>query len=141
MNSIATPKSVLRRTHQRTVVVQAVEALHGTHPTAARLCDYIKTSASPVGLATIYRTLDRLVERGDVIAIRTGTAVRYDLNIEAHHHLVCTQCGEVVDIDRGTVPVPHSFIASFASVSGFDLNHAAIQISGICPLCKHLEVS
>ena len=141
MKSSATPKQVLRSTHQRTAVLQAVESLHGTHPTAARLCDFIKTSAPPVGLATIYRTLDRLVERGDVIAIRTGASVRYDLNIEPHHHLVCTQCGEVVDIDSKTVTVPSSLIASFIHASGFDLTHAVLQISGICPLCRQLETS
>ena len=65
----------------------ALGDLHGTHPTASEIYGAIRVRNFQIGLATVYRTLDAMVERGDVAAVRTGNAVRYDLTHHHHHHL------------------------------------------------------
>lgn len=130
--SVNRPKA-MRNTNQRKAVLVALADLHGTHPTASEIYAAIKVRSSQIGLATVYRTLDAMVERGDVAAVRTGSAVRYDLTHHHHHHLVCQVCGKVTDVDASEVPA--ELITFFEAETGFDLTDASIQLNGTCAAC------
>jgi len=60
-------------------------------------------SAHPgIGLSTVYRTLDMLAEMGMVTKISIGDRQsRYEFRStdkdDHHHHLICTQCGKIID--------------------------------------------
>ena len=123
----------MRNTSQRKAVLVALCDLHGTHPTASEIYGAIKVRSSQIGLATVYRTLDAMVERGDVAAVRTGNAVRYDLTHHHHHHLICQMCGKVTDVDASEVPA--ELITFFETETGFDLTDASIQLNGTCAAC------
>lgn len=123
----------MRNTNQRKAVLVALGDLHGTHPTASEIYSAVKVRNLNIGLATVYRTLDAMVERGDVAAVRTGNAVRYDLKHSHHHHLVCQICGTVTDVDASEVP--KSLLAFFENETGFDLTDATIQLNGFCASC------
>ena len=112
----------------------ALGDLHGTHPTASEIFAAIRVRNFQIGLATVYRTLDAMVERGDVAAVRTGNAVRYDLTHHHHHHLICQICGNVTDVDA--TEVPSELITFFESETGFDLSNATIQLNGTCAGCS-----
>ena len=127
------PKA-MRNTSQRKAVLVALGDLHGTHPTASEIYGAIKVRSSQIGLATVYRTLDAMVERGDVAAVRTGNAVRYDLTHHHHHHLICQMCGKVTDVDASEVPA--ELITFFETETGFDLTDASIQLNGTCAACS-----
>lgn len=127
------PKA-MRNTNQRKAVLLALGDLHGTHPTASDIYGAIRVRNAQIGLATVYRTLDAMVERGDVAAVRTGSAVRYDLTHDRHHHIVCQLCGLVTDVDASEVP--SELIAFFERETGFDLKDASIQLNGTCASCS-----
>lgn len=127
------PKA-MRNTSQRKAVLVALGDLHGTHPTASEIYGAIKVRSFQIGLATVYRTLDAMVERGDVAAVRTGNAVRYDLTHHHHHHLICQLCGKVTDVDASEVPA--ELITFFETETGFDLTDASIQLNGTCAACS-----
>ncbi len=67
--------------------------------TAQELHDRLRESGRTVGVASIYRVLDLLVENGLVERIDTGPgSARYEARHESgehHHHLVCDDCGKV----------------------------------------------
>jgi Fur family transcriptional regulator, ferric uptake regulator len=67
--------------------------------TAQELHDRLRASGRPVGVASIYRVLDLLVDKGLVERIDTGPgSARYEARHESgehHHHLVCDDCGKV----------------------------------------------
>jgi Fur family transcriptional regulator, ferric uptake regulator len=67
--------------------------------TAQELHDRLRSSGRPVGVASIYRLLDLLVDNGLVERIDTGPgSARFearDPSGEHHHHLVCDDCGKV----------------------------------------------
>ncbi|MEY3601440.1 MAG: hypothetical protein RL169_684 [Armatimonadota bacterium] len=130
--SVNGPKA-MRNTSQRKAVLVALGDLHGTHPTASEIYGAIKVRSFQIGLATVYRTLDAMVERGDVAAVRTGNAVRYDLTHHHHHHLICQVCGKVTDVDASEVPA--ELITFFETETGFDLTDASIQLNGTCATC------
>lgn len=134
MGTVDKRPKAMRNTNQRKAVLLALGDLHGTHPTAADIYGAIRIRNSQIGLATVYRTLDAMVERGDVAAVRTGNAVRYDLTHDHHHHIVCQVCGAVTDVDASEVP--SELLSFFEKATGFDLSDATIQLNGTCSSCN-----
>jgi Fur family ferric uptake transcriptional regulator len=67
--------------------------------TAQELHDRLRETGRPVGVASIYRVLDLLVENELVERIDTGPgSARFEARQpsgEHHHHLVCDDCGKV----------------------------------------------
>lgn len=67
--------------------------------TAQEIYDLLRDEQRPVGLASIYRTLDQLSSEGFVQKIELGAGTtRYEPvqpDGEHHHHLVCDACGKV----------------------------------------------
>jgi len=67
--------------------------------TAQQIFDRLRSEGRRVGIATVYRVLDQLSERGLLqrVDVGAGTA-RYEAALpsgEHHHHLVCDGCGKV----------------------------------------------
>src|SRR5688500_17393004 len=92
-------------THPRLVVLQQMLAC-GTSFTANDLLECVSRTAPGVGRATLFRTLDLLVELGAVQRAHTEAGGdwghRYmicDLVDSHHHHLVCTRCGQIADFE------------------------------------------
>ena len=67
--------------------------------TAQEIFDGLRVAASPVGLASVYRTLDQLSKDGFLQKIELGDGTtRYEPAHHGgghHHHLVCDSCGKV----------------------------------------------
>ena len=52
-----------------------------------------------LSLATVYRNMEQMVEASLLKHLDLeGPSVRYDTNLEEHHHFVCTKCGKVADV-------------------------------------------
>lgn len=103
-----------------------VQYLCGTrsHPTAH---DVLRAVGGPASSrATVYNTLALLDELGLVrtVVMRPGE-VRYDANVEPHHHLHCTACGAVEDVPLHDVSVQ---VRGSATV-------AEVRLHGLCGHC------
>src|SRR3974377_1938528 len=89
----------LRVTPQRQALFRL---LHGdaTHPTVYSLYERARVEMPTISLKTVYQTVHDLEELGELRVLDLGTgSVRVDPNVEdAHHHLVCTECGRVRDL-------------------------------------------
>lgn len=120
-----------RRTHQRELVREAVTALD-MHPTASQVYDYVHGIDERISLATVYRNLNLLAEEGDILAIETATGRHYDYRTDDHWHLVCTECGTMVDV---VLPYDESVDADIGTMTGFDRVHHHMVFEGICPDC------
>ena len=87
-----------RRGGAREAVVHALSS-HDCCLTAQELHDRLRESDRRVGLASIYRVLDLLADKGLVDRIDTGPgSARFEARHasgEHHHHLVCDDCGKV----------------------------------------------
>jgi Fur family ferric uptake transcriptional regulator len=87
-----------RRGGAREAVVHALSS-HDCCLTAQELHDRLRESGRRVGLASIYRVLDLLADKGLVDRIDTGPgSARFEARHasgEHHHHLVCDDCGKV----------------------------------------------
>ena len=89
-------------------------------------------------LATIYRSMHLLEKMGMVKRFDFGDgAARFELVGEGddghHHHLVCTRCSEVVEIDEC---FPDEIEQRIASANGFTAVTHKLEFFGICPDCQ-----
>jgi Fur family transcriptional regulator, peroxide stress response regulator len=89
-----------RPTRQRRVVYSAL-AERFDHPTAEAIHRAARKRSPGMALATVYTTLDLLVEAGLAarVAGADGTA-HYDARIDHHDHRRCLSCGRIEDVER-----------------------------------------
>ncbi|MBU0693591.1 MAG: transcriptional repressor [Candidatus Omnitrophica bacterium] len=98
-----------------------------------------------IGLTTIYRTLDLLVQIGLVFKFDFGDGrARYELSegpkgASHHHHLVCTGCGRVIDytdfIDE-EVELLNRTEKGLSKKFNFRITNHLIQFYGLCDRCR-----
>ena len=123
-----------RLTPQRLMVVSAIENSKD-HISADEVYSQIVTRYPNVNISTVYRTLE-LLKRLNLVTETDlgGGRVRYHpANKGHHHHLVCQECGSMIDLDESLLRplqeallLEHNFIA--------DLRHLAIH--GRCVICR-----
>lgn len=88
----------LKVTAHRMVIAEALMQTQ-RHPTADEVYQRVQSMLPAISRATVYNTLNTLVESGLVRAVSTEPGVtRYDANLEAHHHFVDTRTGQIYDI-------------------------------------------
>jgi Fe2+ or Zn2+ uptake regulation protein len=121
-------------TPQREAVFRAL-AGNEHHPTAETIHAAVVAELPMVSLRTVYGVLNDLAAMSEVQALDVGTgAPRFDPNVDAHHHLVCTTCGKVRDVyddDLDAVRVPSG------REQGFAVDRADIVFRGRCDGCRH----
>ena len=104
--------------------------------TAQELHAQLRTGGARVGLTTVYRHLQRLLESGAIDSVRTTTgelAYRRCGDRAHHHHVVCRRCGHTVDVEGPTV---ESWLHRVADQAGFtDVVHT-LEITGVCRTCS-----
>jgi Fur family ferric uptake transcriptional regulator len=98
-----------------------------------------------VGLTTVYRTVELLVQTGLVLKFDFGDGrARYELSegpkgARHHHHLVCTRCGRVIDytdfIDE-ELELLNSTEKGLSAKYDFKITHHLIQFYGLCDECR-----
>lgn len=70
-----------------------------THPTAEALYDEASKRMPGISLRTVYQTLDELQEMGEVQLMHCdGGAVRFDPNVDEHHHAIDAATGQLFDV-------------------------------------------
>lgn len=126
-----------RLTWQRWAVAAAVVLNQDRLLTAEELYSQLKKDWPDIGLATVYRTLDLLVELGLVDRVQVGEGpTKYGLrnaNLEIRQQLVCECCGEVAPVDdRQLEPL----FKHLAHTSGYQISEIEIKVTGICPRCR-----
>ena len=123
-----------RETRQRSAVRSALEP-GGEFRSAQQLHARLREDGDPVGLATVYRTLQQLVDDGEVDVLRAGdgeAVYRRCSTVRHHHHLVCRSCGRTVELDAAAV---ERWARRIGEENGFtDVEHV-VEIFGVCSGC------
>ncbi|MBN1663730.1 MAG: transcriptional repressor [Deltaproteobacteria bacterium] len=124
------------KTPQRNSVLNYLKN-NTSHPTAREIYDAIsKKDDGVVSLATVYNTLSLMKKKGLVreLAITDLDYKRYDPNVSPHAHLICGDCGKIVDVRLPfTVEIPEE------QKQGFDIRAGDIHFYGLCPACRNKE--
>ena len=127
-------RSGMRLTPQRVAICELLTATD-EHPTAAMIFDSLKPHYPSLSLATVYNTLDTLVNLGAVNIL--GSAgdgnVHYDADTEPHVNLACIACHKIVDIPSEHVS---QLDTEISSASGYKILGARVLYYGLCPDCQ-----
>lgn len=130
--------SGLRVTDSRRAVLTALEM--SPHSTADALYQSVLQSVPQTSLQSVYNALADFVEAGLVQRIEpAGHPGLFELRVgDNHHHLVCTSCGAVEDVDcaRGHAPC-----LTPSDARGFTLQTAEVTYWGLCPTCAAASAS
>lgn len=127
-----------RNTVQRQIIQDALRTL-ANHPTADEVYDAVHEEHPSVGRATVYRTLGRLADEGEIGRVRINNgADRFDHQSFAHYHVRCTSCGRVDDV---MIPLLDNVGEAAEKASGYKITSHSLQFDGICPACQRNEAS
>ena len=122
----------IRITHQREIILDELKSLK-THPTADELCELVRLRLPRVSLATVYRNLEWLCQRGIVQKIEVGgRQKRFDGTVDLHYHIRCISCGRVDDVDM--LPVA-TLEHDLSKKSGYSIKGHRLEFWGTCPAC------
>ncbi|AWE42584.1 MULTISPECIES: Fur family transcriptional regulator [unclassified Actinobaculum] len=122
-----------RRTAQRMAIQEEMARMPG-FVSAQELHGRLVNSGQGIGLATVYRTLQSLADRGvlDVLRRDNETLYRHCVSEEHHHHLVCRQCGATVEVSGADV---EAWALRVAAEAGFTNISHTLELDGICRDC------
>ncbi|MCH2187594.1 transcriptional repressor, partial [Myxococcota bacterium] len=103
------------------------------HPTAGQIHTAVLREFPRLSLATVYRNLEVLVEEGSVKVVPCGNgAVRYDGNLDPHHHFVCEACDRIIDVPLAE---PRALCRRLAREYALRAGRVSMIFYGKCPDC------
>lgn len=134
-----------RITEGRETILNVLINTPDKHLSAEDIYGLIREKNPTIGLTTVYRTLEILVDMGMVFKFDFGDKrARYELiqgsaEDHHHHHLVCTACHRIIDytdfIDE-EVELLKKTEKGLSEKYQFDIKNHVIQFFGICNTCK-----
>src|SRR5690625_2697253 len=128
-------ESGVRITPQRHAVLEFL-LTSKTHPTADDIYRALEDKFPNMSVATVYNNLRILREIGLVRELTYGDdSSRFDSNMKEHYHIICEQCGKIVDFHYPTLD---EIEALAEKVSGFDSSHHRMELYGKCEDCQEV---
>jgi len=103
------------------------------HFTANDLIADARHANQRVGRATVFRTLDLLVEQGQLERIDLPSGEHAYVSCapqEHHHHVVCRRCGKSVEVEDSGL---QSVVRQIAQTSGYTIDAHRLELFGLCP--------
>lgn len=128
----------MRVTQERLALFDEIYAQH-EHIDADRLLGAMQDKGVSISRATVYRNLDLLVECGLVRKHRLGRHGHLFEHVHAgqdHDHMVCSECGRVVEFVSPTIA---AMSREICRAHGFVPGRVSLEIQGICVGCEETE--
>lgn len=130
----------LKVTTQRLAVLTVLSQKPDSHLTAEEIYDLVKVSNPEIGLATVYRTIQMLLELKIIDRMNLDDGyVRYELChvyedefSHHHHHLICVKCGRVMSFQGDLL---EEFEKRIEDKTGFQIQDHDVKLYGYCVDC------
>src|SRR5699024_347073 len=131
--SLMTEIRTRRPTRQRIAIEADLKEFEGFR-TAQEIHASLQEAGTRIGLATVYRTLQAMVEEDLVDQLRTddGEQIFRRCSTGHHHHLVCRDCGRAVEVEG---PAVERWTDHVAAEHGFTQVAHTLEIFGRCADC------
>ena len=127
------------KTRQRESILRYMTEHKDSHVTVNTISDYLSQQGTPVGTATIYRHLEKLVEQGMVrkymVDASTGACFQFvmpDRQCHEHYHLKCERCGKLIHLECHFAKELANHIYA---EHGFAIDPLRTVFYGICQEC------
>lgn len=122
----------LRVTQQRLATIAALA--DRPHADTEDVHRAVRATLPTITLQSLYVVLAALTEAGLIRRIEpAGSPARYELRTgDNHHHVVCTRCGAIADVDCA---IGHAPCLTPSHDHGFAITSAEVTYWGLCPTC------
>ena len=119
-------------THQREIIFRAVREMR-THPSPEAIYERVRRDIPSISLGTVYKNIRTFVDAGLLreVSPHHGT-LRLETHLDPHHHLVCSRCKAIVDIDQDAVEPVHW---RRKPPAGCRVERYMVEFHGLCPAC------
>ena len=123
-----------RITPQRLAVLKILASSYG-HPSVEEIHDQVKIDFPTTSLATVYKTITLLKQLNEVLELGfSNIGNRYDGNKPyPHPHVICTECGAVIDPDLDVIS---NISKEIAKNTGYYITDHRLDFYGVCPECQ-----
>lgn len=133
----------LKVTNQRLLVLEIMAGHPGEHLTVEEIYELVKKQYPDIGLATIYRTVQVLIDLHviDKISFDDGFA-RYELEDNEldshhhHHHAICQGCGRVLPFEDDLLD---NLEQALYDALGFVVTDHEVKLYGYCRTCAKAQ--
>lgn len=145
MNITKTPQSLQAKIEKHTKQRESILSIftHAQKPlTITELNDRLKTKFPNIHRATVYRTIQFMVDKGSLRKLDLGQRTKsYELNsLDHHHHFVCDQCSRAINIKPTKIEKAiEQFEISFTKKYKHKIDRHTMKFFGTCVSCinKH----
>ena len=128
----------MRVTPQRVLIHRTLMDLN-RHVTAEQVLDGVSGRLPNASLPTVYAALELFEELGMVRRLAAQSGARlWDPRTDDHHHLVCSRCGSVEDVEA---PLDVAAVLRAARQSGAQPAGAELVLTGLCAACSAAAAS
>lgn len=119
-----------RVTQQRLAVYAFLDG-NRSHPTVEDIHAGVKEDFPRMSIATVYKSVESLVDVGLVKPIHLGhAATRFDATTEDHAHFRCITCNKITDVPMGEVPAPGN------GLDRHEIIGSSVEFYGFCTRCR-----
>lgn len=129
----------MRYSKQRNLVLNILRE-NPVHPTAEWVFEKAKEEMPGIGVATVYRNLNALVEAGEIDRIPGIDGVdRFDGNCMPHYHMKCNGCGMLFDLEPesdAALSRMEAVIKETFPMEAVDIKLNTMLLKGICKQCS-----
>ena len=130
------------KTKQQDLLLSYLQHIQGKHFTAEDVHSHFESKNISIGIATIYRQLEKLVTEGTLqkyfINEHTAACFEYSGNScnknESHFHLMCEKCGKLIHLECDELS---ELSEHLESEHGFSINPYRTVLYGICKNCQN----
>ena len=120
----------LKITPQRVIILNALHSLK-KHPTIQQVIDTVHEKNPNISVATIYKTLDTLVEKGVIAKFsKSGDVTRYDIIVENHHHIYTNDNNKIEDYVNAELDRLLLEFFRINSIPNLEIESIEVNISG-----------
>lgn len=128
-----------RFTGQQRDMVRYIFSKHN-HFDAEQLIDEMKREGFTVSRATIYRTLNKLVDAGLLRRLDIGarTHFEHDYGYPQHDHLYCQSCKKMIEFQH---PNMETLLREVCQPDGFQYQGHSFVVRGICAECNRARMT
>ncbi|HNZ60142.1 MAG: ferric uptake regulator [Candidatus Methanofastidiosum methylothiophilum] len=122
----------IKYTNQRVEILNFLQNNY-SHPTVEDVYEGVRKKLTRISKATVYQNLKFLASKGLIQEVNIKGVSRFEPNINPHHHIICKNCGAIVDFE--SKELTEFSLQLIKNMKEFDIESTNTNFFGICNKC------